>query len=43
MYSAVLLLALENLLMGLIKRAQHVYKLLMKVLHALYARYKINA
>jgi hypothetical protein len=43
MYSAVLLVVLENLLVGLIKRAQQVYKLLMKVLYALYARYKINA
>jgi len=43
MYSAVLLLMLENLLVGLIKRTQQVHKLLMKVRYALYARYKINA
>jgi hypothetical protein len=43
MYSAVLLLMLANLLVGLIKRAQQVYKLLMKVLYVLYARHKINA
>jgi hypothetical protein len=34
---------LENLLVGLIKRAQQVYKVLMEVLYAVYARYKINA
>ena len=43
MYSTVLLLMLANLLVGLIKRSQQVYKFLMKVLYALYARYKINA
>jgi hypothetical protein len=34
MYGAVLLLMLENLLVGLIKRTQQVHKLLMKVLYA---------
>ena len=43
MYSAVFLLMLENLLVGVIKCAQQVYKLLMKILYALYARYEINA
>jgi len=43
MYSAVLFLMLENLLLGLIKCAQQVYKLLMKILYALYARYEISA
>jgi len=41
MYSTVLLLMLENQFLGLIKHAQQVYKLLMNVLYALYASYKM--
>jgi hypothetical protein len=43
MFNAVCRFMLENLLVGLIKRAKEDYKLLMKLSYALYARYKINA